>query len=166
MRNLTDYIMDVKPRYEFVIRVADCDLNEDERGRINAGLSMYVVENMGSTRRLPVKNHADFHKLGPCAVHVIEVQVRYPTITDQLRQIVAERLGVSAANVVVRTKHEDQIHEAQPIEPEKTKGSFLLKAELESDSAQELAGQRRVDSMLKELETRKYQIAGVQTKTK
>jgi len=159
MKPFADYLMTMNPRYEFVVRVAKCDINEDQRNSIQSGLSMYVVKNFGAAKRLPVKEHADFVGLGPCEVHVMEVTLKYPTITDQLRQIVAERLGISASQVVVRTRREDEAHEAAPVEPKKKSGSILANPELEAESGQDLVGQNRIDSMLKELQSRRQEFA-------
>jgi hypothetical protein len=160
MKPLTDYLMEIRPQYEFVVRVADCDLSEDLQNSVQHGLSMYVVENITQGRRVPVRAQADFPSLGPCGVQIMEITLRYPTVNDQIRQIVAERLGISAAHVVVRTRKEDQLHEAQPIEPKKVKGSVLLNPELEAESGQPLVGQQRIDSMLKELQKHKISTQG------
>jgi hypothetical protein len=86
--------------------------------------------------------------------------VVYPTITDQIRQLIAERLHISAKNVIVRTKLEESQREAKPIEPRKAKdGSIISHPDMETESAHHLVGNQRVDSMLKELQSRKYEFA-------
>jgi len=165
MKPFTDYLINLKPVYEFVVRIAGCsDFNEDMRKRVHAKLDAYVVENFGAVKRLPIKEHADFPSMGPCEVCIMEVTLKYPVITDQLRQVIAESLGLTASSVMVRTRLEEANHDPV-VKPKKAKdGSVLTNPELESESAQELAGQRRVDSMLKDLSsrTRKHEFAATE----
>ena len=162
MKPFTEYLINLKPVYEFVVRIAGCeDFNEDMKKRVRSSLDAYVVESFGSVKRLPIKEHADFPSMGACEVCMMEVTLKYPVITDQLRKVIAESLGLTASSVMVRTKLEEANH-APIAQPKKASdGSLLSNPVLEADSAQELAGQKRVDSMLKDLSkrTRKYEFA-------
>lgn len=162
MKPFTEYLMNLKPVYEFVIRIAGCeDFNEDMKKKVQASLDAYVVENFGSVKRLPIKEHADFPSMGACEVCMMEVTLKYPVITDQLRKVIAESLGLTASCVLVRTRLEEANH--TPIAPPKKAqdGSILNNPVIEAESAQDIAGQKRVDSMLKDLSkrTRKYEFA-------
>lgn len=162
MKPFTEYLMNLKPVYEFVIRIAGCeDFNEDMKKKVQARLDAYVVENFGSVKRLPIKEHADFPSMGACEVCMMEVTLKYPVITDQLRKVIAESLGLTASCVLVRTRLEEANH--TPIAPPKKArdGSLLNNPVIEAESAQDIAGQKRVDSMLKDLSkrTRKYEFA-------
>jgi len=160
MRTLTEYIIELNPVYEFTVRLAGCDNKDSIKETVEGALSMYVVEQISSPKRLPVQEHADFPGMGVCECHLLEVTVRYPVQSDQVRQVLAEKMKISPRQVVVRTKTEDAIHMAQPAEPKKAKdGSVLNNPELEADSGQNLVGSQRIDSMLKELQTRKFDIA-------
>jgi Fe-S cluster biogenesis protein NfuA len=166
MKPFTEYLINLKPVYEFVVRIAGCeDFNEDMKKRVQTSLDAYVVENFGSVKRLPIKEHADFPSMGACEVCMMEVTLKYPVVTDQLRQVIAESLGLTASSVMVRTKGEEA--NFTPVAtPKKAKdGSVLNNPVIEAESAQELAGQKRVDSMLKELskKTRKYEFAAKET---
>lgn len=161
MKPYSKYFAETKPIYEFVVRIAGCDFTSEMKSKMASALSMYVVESASTTRRLPIREHAEFVGLGPCEVYMIDIAVRYPVISDQIRQVVAECLSISARQVVVRTKLQEANHE--PIaKPKQAKdGSVLNNPELESSSAQNLVGNQRIESMLKELETRRYEIAGL-----
>lgn len=159
MKSFTEYLAHTKPRYEFVVRIAECDL-KDRESAIRNGLAAYVVEEITKPRRLPIQEHSEFVGMGPCEVHVVEVRLQYPVISDQVRESVARALGISASQVVARTKNEDHMRTQTVPEPSKAKdGSVLTNPNLESESGQPLAGQKRLDSLLKELETRKYEFA-------
>ena len=62
---------------------------------------------------------------------------------------------------MVRTKREEANHEPVAAPKKAKDGSLLNNPVIESESAQELAGQKRVDSMLKDLSkrTRKFEFA-------
>lgn len=160
MKTLTEYIVELNPVYEFTVRLAGCDTKDNVKETVATALAMYVVEQIGTVKRLPVQEHADFPGMGACECHLIEVAVKYPVQSDQVRQAVAEKMGISPRQVVVRTKTEDAIHMASPAEPKKAKdGSVLSNPELEAESGQHLVGSQRIDSMLKELQTKKFDIA-------
>lgn len=161
MKPFTEYLADINPIYEFSIRVANCQADK-LREQIESALAMYKVVEVRAGRRLPVQEHADFLGMGPCEVQVFEVQLTYPTIGEQIRHLVAEHAGIAAKQVCVRTRREEMLHEYRPAEPVKGKdGSILTNPDLETESAQDLVGDQRSDSMLKELQTltRKYDMA-------
>lgn len=159
MKPFTEYLIDVKPKYEFVVRVAGCDTVKELKDRAIAGLSMYVVESSTDPKRLPIQEHADFPGLGACEVHMFEVTLKYPTITEQVAAIVAENLGISRKTVLVRTKKEDQLREIPAVNKTAKNDSLLNNTEMEAESAQDLVGHKRIDSMLKELQSRRYEFA-------
>lgn len=160
MKPFTDYLIDMRPKYEFVVRVAGCDTVTEMQERVRAGLAMYVVESITAAKRLPIQEHKDFVGLGACEVHMFTVELKYPTITEQVASIVSNSLNISRKNVCVRTQREDAMHEAQVAEPKKAKdGSVLNNPELDAESGQALVGNNRVESMLKQLETRRHEFA-------
>lgn len=162
MKPFTDYLINLKPVYEFVVRIAGCaEFNDDMRQKVHSKLDAYVVENFGTVKRLPIKEHADFPTMGPCEVSMMEITLKYPVITDQLRQVIAESLGLAASAVMVRTRLEEANHEPVAASKKAKDGSLLNNPVIEAESAQDIAGQRRVDSMLKDLSkrTRKYEFA-------
>lgn len=160
MKPFTQYLQEMNKLFEFCIKVANCDMDKDQVDRLKGALRGYSVESVGKPKRLPIQEHADFMGLGPCECHIVEVALRYPVVTDQVQQIAAEALGVPRKQVCVRTRA--QMENAEPVEPTKKAkdGSVLNNPDLESDpKAQDLVGEKRQESMLKELETRKYEFA-------
>lgn len=160
MKPFTQYLQEMNKVYEFSIRLAGCDVDTKISEQLTTALSAYAVESVGKLRRLPVQEHIDFPTIGPCECHVIEVALKYPTTSDQVLQVVAEKLNLPRNSVLVRTKNEDMLRTpALPSKKDKN-GSVLTQAELEDvPDAQSLVGQQRKDSMLKELVSRKYEFA-------
>lgn len=159
MKQFTEYLMEIDRKYEFAVRLAGCDTMKDLGPRIESALAMYKVESVSSGRRLPIQEHSDFIGCGPCEVQIFEVALRYPTITPQIRQIISDKLNIPAKQVIVRTQLEES--QLEPVDLDrKSSGPLLLNQQLEAESAQPLVGQSRIDSMLKQLQTRRYEIAG------
>jgi len=78
-----------------------------------------------------------------------------------LSQVISERAFVPRGTFIVRTKNEYEQTEAAEAHGKDHDGSLLEKPELEDvPGGQELVGQQRIGSMMKELESRKYEIAG------
>ena len=160
MKPFAQYLQEINRIYEFNIKLAKCEFDSDMRDRLKMALEAYALESVGKVKRLPIQEHADFPGQGPCECHMIQVAVRYPVVSDQVRQVVAEKLGISAKQVVVRTKGEEELRNTVSEPKKASDGSVLNNPSLEdSENGQELVGQSRKDSMLKELETRKYEFA-------
>lgn len=164
MKPFTQYLYHTQKVYEFRIKLAEIELSEDNMARIRNALEAYGVESMGKPKRLPIQEHTDFPKLGPCQCHIVDVSLKYPTTTDQLTHIVAERALLAKGSVCVYTKDaHDQIVAAEE-HGKQDDGALLDRPELEDEAgAQALVGQARVGSFLKELEKNKvskFEIAG------
>jgi len=160
MKPFTQYLQEMNRLYEFNIKLAGCDYNTEMQSKLKSALEIYAVETVGKGKSLPIQEHIDFPGQGACECHMIDVALKYPVVTDQLQQVVAEKLGIPRQRVLVRTKK--QAENAEPMaEPVKAKdGSVLNNPDLEAaDGAQLLVGEKRKESMLKELESRKYEFA-------
>jgi len=166
-----NYFYNAKKLYEFRIKLANCDCNKDLQEAIKNALDAYEVETMSAPKRLPIQEHRDFGKLGPCECHHIDVAVNYPTIAEQVRQLVINRAGVPSEKVCVYTLNQAEQEELVEagIVAQGANGPVIENPELaDVKGAQALAGQQRVDSLLKELSkepmSRAYEIAGTDTK--
>ena len=161
MKPFSQYLQETNKVYEFSIKLAGIDCDKSQQDTLKSALETYAVESFGPVKRLPIQEHADFPGCGPLECHIVEVAVRYPVVSDQLVQVISEKLKMPQNRILVRTKGQEEIL-TQKHEPKKSKdGSVLTNPELESAAdAQDLVGQKRQESMLKELETRKYEISG------
>jgi hypothetical protein len=162
MKTFTQYLYHTQKVYEFRIKLAEVELDDNNLARIKSALDAYGVENISKPKRLPIQNHRDFPKLGPCECHTVDISLKYPTTTEQLQHIVAERAMLDKGKVLVYNKDQyDQMVAAE--EPGKP-GSILIDPKLvDTPNSQELVGQTRVGSLIKELmkeKTDKFEIAG------
>ena len=105
MKNFLKYLSEVQKTYEFRIKIANCD-PKDKLDGLKVGLEKYAVENISAAKRLPIKaNDVDFPSIPNCEVFLMDAVLKYPVNDQQLRSIVAERLGCPAASVVVVPKY-------------------------------------------------------------
>jgi len=160
MKPYSQYLQEMCKIYEFVVKLANCDYDSAAQEKLKSALDIYAVESVGKAKTMPIQETSDFPGQGPCECCMLEVSVRYPVVSDQMAQVIAEKLGIPRKQVLVRTKGEEEIRTSF-YDPKKAKdGSVLSNPDLDSEpGAQDLVGQSRKDSLLKELETRKYELA-------
>ena len=164
-----NYFYNSRKLYEFRIKIANVDLaNKQVIEAIKNALNTYEVETITAPKRLPIQEHRDFGKLGPCEVQVIDVALNYPTICEQVRQLVINRAGVPNYCVCVETLNQAAQEDAvnATILEQGVDGPIIDNPQLQDvPGGQEVAGQRRVDSLLKDLASRPqmsraYDVAG------
>lgn len=162
MENFQKYFYEANKLFEFRIKIANVDLTPQVLENIKNAIDAYQVETMGKPKRLPIQEHKEFGKLGPCECHVIDVAVRYPTIVEQIRQLIISRAQVNGDCVCVYTK--DQYSQMEAVQARIDNQKPVLETpELEAEAGgQELVGEKRNLSLLKELEGRKFEIEGTE----
>lgn len=161
MKAFTQYLYETQKTFEFCIKLANTDPTAETLDRIKNALETYSLASISKPKRLPIQEHQEFPKMGACECHLVDVVVNYPVTVDQLSQVISERAFVPRGTFIVRTKNEYEQTESAEAHGKDSTGSLLEKPELEAvPGAQDLVGQQRIGSMLKELESRKYEIAG------
>lgn len=164
-----NYFYNSKKLYEFRIKVANIEVTADIQEAIKNALDAYEVETITAPKRLPIQEHRDFGKLGPCEVHHIDVALNYPTISEQVRQLIIARAGVPSQNVCVFTLNqalqEEQVDAT--IISQGDGGPIIENPDMATVAQGDIAGQARVTSLLKELEkhslTKAYTVDGTDT---
>ena len=161
-----NYFYNSHKLYEFRIKLANYEIDKFATEAIKNALDAYEVETMTAPKRLPIQEHRDFGKLGPCEVHHIDVALNYPVIAEQVRQLIINRAGVPSNHVCVYTlnqaQQEDLVQET--IDAQADGGPIIENPELAAPAQGDIAGQKRVDSLLKELSKVKlnsaFEVAG------
>ena len=167
MKTFSQYLIENNRLYEFSIKLAGCEFDSSMQEQLKSALDAYAVESIGKAKRLPIQEHLDFPGLGPCECYIVEVAVRYPVVTDQLVQAISEKVKLPARNIIVRTKGQEELLTASIDVKKADDGSVLNNPELDDvKGAQDLVGEKRKESMLKELETRKYEFEATSEPTK
>lgn len=156
MKSLKEYITESKKVYEFKIKIAG-DCPADCTKRIKAALGKFQVESCSSGKRTPIQEtHSDFPEHKNVNVTVFEVTTCYPATSMQIREMVANCLGLTDSCVRVRNVHEEAETALNHANDEKS-GEALLNKDYEKDGAQDLVGTNHAMSMLKELGKLKHQ---------
>jgi hypothetical protein len=152
MKNLHDYIAERNSNYAFRIKVAKQN-PKDIMEEIKNALDAYELVDITTPKSLPVQEHREFPKWGPCECWQFEATVAYPVTSPQIYQLLRERTGMQAEWVCVYGKQQADDNDAFEAYGKDHEGALLLDDKLQDvPGAQDLVGDRRKNSMLKELE--------------
>jgi hypothetical protein len=152
MKSLHDYIAERNANYSFRIKVARQN-PKDIMEKIKNALDAYELVEITTPKSLPVQEHREFPKWGPCECWQFEATVAYPTTQVQIAQLLKERTGMQAEWVCVYGKQQADDNDAFETYGKDHTGSLLLNSELRDvPGGQDLVGNKRKDSLLKELE--------------
>lgn len=162
MKSFKSYLTESTKVYEFRIKLA-CEMDKETEGKLKAALEAYQLDSFKAGTRLPIAEHIDFPQCGPTEVNVYEVALHYPVIENQLRQLVTEKTGIPLQCIRVIPGYKTSPYEAILAGQEQSKeykqgDAILTQEEMVTEAPdQELVGDKRVPSLIKELEdTRKY----------
>lgn len=152
MKSLHDYIAERNSNYSFRIKVAKQN-PKDIMEEIKNALDAYELVDITIPKSMPVQEHREFPKWGPCECWQFEATVAYPTTSVQIAQLLKERTGMQAEWVCVYGKQQaDQNDYAEAYGKDHT-GALLLDGELKDvPGGQDLVAEKRKDNLLKELD--------------
>jgi hypothetical protein len=165
MKPFQTYIAELNRPHEFRIKMANVD-PKTVLEQIKNALDTYQLESISAIKSLPVQEHREFPNWGgPCECWQFDVTVAYPANTVQIAQVVRERAQINPDWLCVRNLHEaEYTDEAEAPNADAKKGALLDQTELGgSTEGQSLVGQTRIGSLLKELESRKFDAEGKDT---
>lgn len=152
MKSLHDYIAARNSNYAFRIKVAKQN-PKDIMEEIKNALDAYELVDITVPKSLPVQEHREFPKWGPCECWQFEATVAYPTTQVQIAQLLKERTGMQAEWVCVYGKQQADDNDAFEAYGKDHEGSLLLDGQLKDvPGGQDLVGDKRKDSLLRELE--------------
>jgi len=160
MKAFQSYIYEINKPYEFRIKLATVNPTGDVMDRIKSALDTYQLESVSAVKSIPIQEHKEFPQWGPCECWQFDIKVAYPVTVPQIRQTIKERAQLNPDWICVRNLNEAiDTDEAEAIGKDHV-GALLDETELKDDpEGQSLAGQVRVGSLLKELESRKFDFA-------
>lgn len=165
MKNFQNYFYESSKLFEFRVKLAGIEPKGPVMESIKMAIDAYQIETISKIKRLPIQEHRDFPKSGPCECYMFDVAVKYPTIVEQIRQLIVDRARIPGDSVCVYTKAQVEQQEIVDDSVDSKSGSLLEDPELASESAQDVVGEKRLTSFLKELETTKHEIAGKEKAT-
>lgn len=156
MKSFKSYLTESTKVYEFRIKLA-CEVDKETKDKLKAALEAYQLESFKDGKHLPIAEHIDFPQCGPTEVNVYEVALHYPVIDAQLRQLVHEKAGVPLSCIRVIPGYKTSPYEAILAGEEQSKtwkagDAVLAQEDMTTEAADDLVGDTRVGSMLKDLE--------------
>ena len=159
MKPFQSYIFEINKPYEFRITVANTN-PEHYMEAIKNALDAYQLESVSAVKSNPIQENRAFPQWGACESWTFDIKVAYPVTAPQIRQVIKERAGLHPDWMSVRNLNEELDTDEAEARGKDHKGALLDETELQADAGgQELAGQSRVGSLLKELESRKFEFA-------
>ena len=161
MKSLQEYIASRNQPYEFRIKLAKIDPKGEIMERIKHALDAYELVSVTTAKSLPIQEHREFPKWGACECWQFEATVNYPTTPVQIAQLIRERAGINPEWVCVYGKQQADDNDAFEAYGKDHEGSLLLDSELKDVAgAQDLVGDKRKESMLKELDAQSPKLMG------
>lgn len=163
MKSLHDYIAERNSNYSFRIKIAKQN-PKDIMEEIKNALDAYELVDISTPKSMPVQEHREFPKWGACECWQFEATVAYPTTSVQIAQLLKERTGMQAEWVCVYGKQQaEQNDYAEALGKDHT-GSLLLDGELkDTPGGQDLVGDKRRDSLLKELDSQSPKMVALES---
>ena len=159
MKNLHEYIAERNKTYHFKVKCAKNDPGKMME-QIKNALDAYELVSVSKPKSMPVAEHVEFPKAGPCECWQFDVEVAYPATTVQIGQLLRERAGMSADWCSVYTKDTAEQTEAAEAHGKDHEGALLTDENLKDEpGAQELVGEKRTSGLLKELQKNSVKVA-------
>jgi glutaredoxin-related protein len=157
MKPFTAYLRDLHRNYDFKVKIAG-DLPENMKEHITLALSQYKVEKCSAGKRLPIaETHLDFPTLKNQSVTIFDVTTAYPTTSQMVRNLLADRLKANFEFIKVRSLQEDQEIAINHEHDEPTDKARLNQHEMEfTPGGQDLVGEKHKMALLKELNKQKH----------
>lgn len=158
MKTFKTYIAELNTNYTFRVKIANIEPKGEVLEHIKNALDTYQLESISTPKSLPIQEHREFPRMGPCECYLLEVTVRYPVTTAQLRGIIAAR-GLLNEECICVYNEDTMAQEDAVQERIDNQGAVLTEPDYKTEPADNIAGQKLVDSFIKELSTRKYEFA-------
>ena len=161
MKSFVEYLLESTQPYEFRFKIAG-ELSDDCIDRIEMKLDKHGLESMSKPKRTPIQEQpAGFSQnVKNSEVHIIDVATTYPTTPHQLSAMLADVCGLPESHIVVVSKNDPEEMAREAAEDEKeSEYEPIMGTDYPEEKQEEVFGDKYNENMLKELETRKYEIA-------
>ena len=164
MKSLKVYLTESQQQYNFRFKIAN-ELDENQVNQIETLLDKYELQKISKPKKTPVQEHPmDFQTLNNAEVFIIDAELNYPVTANQLYEYISQELKIPSSHLVVinQDNPEEIAREQQVGKGEEEYVTKLTDDEYKDETKHDVAkvfGDEYNASMLKELETRKYEFA-------
>lgn len=154
LKTFVDYLFESveTKKYSFKVKIAG-DLPENCEDVMENALKKYDVAKFSKTKTTPIQSKLqDFPALENTQVTIFEVELNYPTTSHVLTNYISEHTGITTERIRVRSPQEDAEAElnVEHLE-EEGDGKSLLTQDYQKENHQDIVGDKKVASLLKEL---------------
>jgi hypothetical protein len=172
MKSFKEYLTESveEKKYSFKIKIAG-ELPEHIEDTMKAALDKYKVSSFSKGKTTPIQAKlSDFPTLENTHMTIFDVELDYPTTSQVLTAYMSEQTGIDPCCLRVRSlKEEDEVELNNEHMSDDSKKSALLSQDYQKENNQELVGEKKISSLLKELakiskETQPTQYKGVNDK--
>jgi hypothetical protein len=155
MKSFKQYLTENQKRYEFKIKLA-CDCPKDCASKIKGALAEFGVQSVSSGKSSPIQaTHIEFPEHKNISVTVFDAVTSYPTTSKQVLSKVAHLLNIPQGDVRVHNEHEQAEIDLNHENDEPT-GEAVVGTDYEKVNHQDLVGEKRKFSLLKDLSKAKH----------
>jgi len=165
MRTFQDYFRNTEKSYVFVVKLAE-EVDNDQISAFENALGKYELLSVTRPRKAIIQvNPRDFPNVQNAEIYTMEAKVRYPVAAFEVQHMAAAALGISEKHVVVFCEGDpNRAIEEELMEKEQETYTPVLTSDYEDSDHQELTGDKRRESLLKELEKNKENVANFAAK--
>lgn len=164
LKSFQTYIFELNKPYEFRIKLATIEPKGEVMEQIKNALNTFQLESVSAVKSLPIQEHREFPKWGACECWQFDVKIAYPTTSTGVRQIIKERAHLNPDWICVRNLNEAVDTDEAEAYGQDQEGAVLTEPELKAaPDGQSYAGQARVSSLMKELESHKLNVPAAST---
>ena len=152
MKSFTQYLTESKKTYAFKVKVAG-DLAEDFNDKLKGALEKFAIVNMSKGKRTPIQDvPLDFPTMKNTNVTIYDLEITYPTTSEVLENYISQTVSYPLHCVKVVTANAPSEQYEQQLKEKAEAGEPLLQTEeLESNCGQDMVGEKRISSFLKDL---------------
>jgi hypothetical protein len=156
MKSFKEYLTESKKIYEFKVKIAG-DCPKDCSAQLKTALQQFHVGSVSAGKSTPIQERqSEFPEHKNVGMTIFDVTTDYPATSLQIRDMVADRLGLAHANVKVKSFAEEREHEINHANDERT-GKALVGSEQEPSDHSNLVDETHKMNFLKELNKEKHQ---------
>ena len=161
MKTFTEFLIESSKTYEFRVKIA-CDCNNDHMERFENQMNRFGLESISKPKRTPIQEQpAGFAtSVKNTEVSIFDIETNYPAAPHQITAIAQEVFGIPESHVVTVNKNDPE-EIAREVAKDEKDGEYkpITGTEYEDEKQEDVFGDKYNENMLKELETRKYEMA-------
>ena len=151
MKSFKQYLMESDKTYEFNIKIAG-DCPADAPSKIKSALVRFEPISVDKGIRTPIQDYQiDFPNHKNVEITTFTVVLDYPATTEQVKAELSTGLEITPDSIIVRTDEETAEIDLNTQYEELKPGPALLNTPYSKENNQELVGEKRKFSLLKEL---------------